>query len=153
MNKLKFLIIFLVFIFTGLTKSYANVCSVSSPTLSFGQYDARPGALNISTSTVTVTCSDMKADTPYTLTLYKSKQCFSMNHGVDVLYYQLFTSANYTTIWDDKNSISGIVKNNGGNGFDTKTVYAKIITNQIGKKSGAYNSGSDPVIINLIYTP
>jgi hypothetical protein len=33
------------------------------------------------------------------------------------------------------------------------TVYGKIIINQIGKTSGAYNSGSDPVIINLNYTP
>jgi spore coat protein U-like protein len=153
MNKLKFIIIFLVFIFISSAKSYASVCSVSSPTISFGQYDARPGALNTSTTTVTVTCSDMKTDTPYVLTLYKSKQSFSMSHGADTLYYQLFTSANYTTVWDDKNSISGIVRNNGGNGSDTRTVYGKIIINQIGKKSGAYNSGSDPVIINLIYTP
>jgi len=119
MNKLKFIIIFLVFIFISSTKSYASVCSVSSPTISFGQYDARPGALNTSTTTVTVTCSDMKTDTPYVLTLYKSKQSFSMSHGADTLYYQLFTSANYTTVWDDKNSISGIVRNNGGNGSDT----------------------------------
>lgn len=153
MNKLKFLIIFLVFIFTGLAKSYANICSVSSPTVSFGQYDTRPGALNTSTTTVTVTCSDMKADTPYTLTLYKAKQSFAMSHGADIMYYQLFTSANYTTVWDNLNSISGIVKNNGGNGSDTKTIYAKIITNQIGKSSGAYNSGSDPVMINLNYIP
>jgi spore coat protein U-like protein len=153
MNKLKFLIIFLVFIFIGTNKSDANICSVSSPTLSFGQYDARPGALNTSTATVTVTCSDMKADTPYTLTLYKSKQSFAMSHGADIMYYQLFTSANYTTVWDNLNSISGIVKNNGGNGSDTKTVYAKIITNQIGKSSGAYNSGADPVMINLNYLP
>ena len=153
MNKLKFLIIFLVLTFVASPSSYANICHVSSPILSFGQYDARPGALNTSTTTVTVTCSDMKTDTPYVLTLYKSKQSFSMSHGADTLYYQLFTSANYTTVWDDKNSISGIVKNNGGNGSDTKTIYAKIITNQIGKKSGAYNSGSDPVIINLNYLP
>jgi spore coat protein U-like protein len=153
MNKLKFLIIFLVLTFVASPSSYANICHVSSPILSFGQYDARPGALNSSTGTVTVTCSDMKADTPYTLTLYKSKQSFAMSQGTDIMYYQLFTAANYTTVWDDKNSISGVVKNNGGNGSDTKTIYAKIITNQIGKKSGAYNSGSDPVIINLNYLP
>ena len=153
MNKLKFIIIFLGFIFAASTSSYANICHVSSPVLSFGQYDARPGSLNTSTTTVTVTCSNMKADASYTLTLYKSKQTFAMSHGSDILYYQLFTSANYTTVWDDRNAISGIVKNNSGNGSDTKTVYAKIITNQISKTSGAYNSGSDPVIINLNYLP
>ena len=153
MNKLKFIIIFLVFIFISSTKSYASVCSVSSPTISFGQYDARPGALNTSTTTVTVTCSDMKTDTPYVLTLYKSKQSFSMSHGADTLYYQLFTSANYTTVWDDKNSISGIVKNNGGSGSDTRTIYGKILRNDIGARTGAINIKSDPVIVNLYYLP
>ena len=153
MNKLKFIIIFLVFIFISSAKSYASVCSVSSPTISFGQYDARPGALNTSTTTVTVTCSDMKTDTPYVLTLYKSKQSFSMSHGADTLYYQLFTSANYTTVWDDKNSISGIVRNNGGNGSDTRTIYGKILRNDIGARTGAINIKSDPVIVNLYYLP
>ena len=153
MNKLKFIIIFLVFIFISSAKSYASVCSVSSPTISFGQYDARPGALNTSTTTVTVTCSDMKTDTPYVLTLYKSKQSFSMSHGADTLYYQLFTSENHSILWDDTNTISGVVKNNGGSGSDTRTIYGKILRNDIGARTGAINIKSDPVIVNLYYLP
>jgi spore coat protein U-like protein len=151
MKKLKYFIIFLVFIFSDLNLALAHICNVSNPILSFGQYDPRPGASNTSTSTVTVTCSDMKADVPYTLTLYKSKQAFSMSKGDDVMYFQLYTSVNYSTLWDENNTISGVVKNNAGNGSDLRTVYAKIIPNQIGKKSGAYNSATDPVIITLHY--
>ena len=79
MKKLKYFIIFLVFIFSDLNLALAHICNVSNPILSFGQYDPRPGASNTSTSTVTVTCSDMKADVPYTLTLYKSK---FINHQI-----------------------------------------------------------------------
>jgi hypothetical protein len=69
------------------------------------------------------------------------------------MYYQLFTAANYATLWDDTNTISGIVKNDKGVGSDTRTVFAKILRNDIAKKTGAFNLRSDPVIINLYYLP
>jgi spore coat protein U-like protein len=134
------------------TKLLASICNVSNPLLAFGIYDARPGALNTTNSTVTVTCSDMKGDVPFNLGLVQSKQNFSMNRGADVMYYQLFTSASYSTLWSNTNLISGIVKNNGGNGVIIITIYGRIIPNQIGKKSGAYNTTYDPVIINLNYS-
>jgi spore coat protein U-like protein len=93
----------------------------------------------------------MKSDVPYSLSLIKTKQLLSMTKAGDIINYQLFTTASYTTIWDDKNVISGVVVNNAGNGSDTKTVYGKIVSNQSGIKSGAYNSAADPVIINLKY--
>ena len=50
-----------------------------------------------------------------------------MNKGTEIMYYQLFTSDNHTILWDDTNTISGIVKNNGGSGSDTRTIYGKIL--------------------------
>ena len=51
------------------------------------------------------------------------------------------------------NTISGIVKNNGGSGSDTRTIYGKILRNDIGARTGAFNVRSDPVIIDLYYLP
>ena len=161
MFKLKFLIIFFVATFNlqqaqAQQDAKANItanCSASNPSFPFITYAPGKTEANAVTANIVVTCKNMKQDIPYSLGLSKPKQLFIMNKGSEIMYYQLFTSENYTMLWDDRNTISGIVKNNGGNGSDTKTIYAKIITNQIGKKSGAYNSGSDPVIINLNYLP
>jgi spore coat protein U-like protein len=133
------------------TLVHGAICRFNNPNLAFGLYDPRPGASNTSTATITVVCSDMKSDVPYSLSLIKTKQLLSMTKGGDIINYQLFTTASYATIWDDKNVISGVVVNNAGNGSDTKTVYGKIVSNQSGIKSGAYNSAADPVIINLSY--
>jgi spore coat protein U-like protein len=147
--KFKFLIIFITSIFS--MNAEAAICRFNNPNLAFGIYDPRQGASNTSTATITVVCSDMKGDVPYSLSLVNAKQSLNMTKGGDVIQYQLFTSANYSTVWSDQNVISGVVANNAGNGSDTKTIYGKIISNQIGIKSGGYNSATDPVIINLRY--
>jgi spore coat protein U-like protein len=146
----KFLVILVILTFPTLVQ--AAICRFNNPNLAFGIYDPRPGASNTSTATITVVCSDMKSDVPYSLSLVKTKQFLTMTKGGDIINYQLFTTASYTTTWDDKNVIKGVVVNNSGNGFDTKTVYSKIIPNQSGIKSGAYTSFADPVIITLNYT-
>jgi spore coat protein U-like protein len=95
----------------------------------------------------------MKQDIPYSLGLSKPKQLFIMNKGSEIMYYQLFTSENHSILWDDTNTISGIVKNNGGSGSDTRTIYGKILRNDIGARTGAINIKSDPVRVNLYYLP
>jgi len=162
MFKLKFLIIFVAVVFLNSQQSYAQSsvkadiianCSVNSPSFPFETYKPSKTESNSITATVTVSCNKMKQDIPYSLGLSKSKQLFIMNKGTEIMYYQLFTSANFSTIWDDTNTISGIVKNNKGVGSDTRTIYAKILRNDIAKNTGAFNLRSDPVIINLYYLP
>ena len=162
MFKLKFLIIFVAVVFLNSQQSYAQSsvkadiianCSVNSPSFPFETYKPSKTESNSITATVTVSCNKMKQDIPYSLGLSKSKQLFIMNKGTEIMYYQLFTSANFSTIWDDTNTISGIVRNNKGVGSDTRTIYAKILRNDIAKKTGAFNLRSDPVIINLYYLP
>jgi spore coat protein U-like protein len=162
MFKLKFLIIFVAVVFLNSQQSYAQSsvkadiianCSVNSPSFPFETYKPSKTESNSITATVTVSCNKMKQDIPYSLGLSKSKQLFIMNKGTEIMYYQLFTSANFATIWDDTNTISGIVKNNKGVGSDTRTIYAKILRNDIAKNTGAFNLRSDPVIINLYYLP
>ena len=162
MFKLKFLIIFVAVVFLNSQQSYAQSsvkadiianCSVNSPSFPFETYKPSKTESNSITATVTVSCNKMKQDITYSLGLSKSKQLFIMNKGTEIMYYQLFTSANFATIWDDTNTISGIVKNNKGVGSDTRTIYAKILRNDIAKNTGAFNLRSDPVIINLYYLP
>jgi len=162
MFKLKFLIIFVAVVFLNPQQSFAQSsvkadivanCSVNSPSFPFETYKPSKTESNSITATVTVSCNNMKQDIPYSLSLSKPSQLFIMNKGTEIMYYQLFTAANFATLWDDTNTISGIVKNNKGVGSDTRTIYAKILRNDIAKKTGAFNLRSDPVIINLYYLP
>jgi spore coat protein U-like protein len=161
MFKLKFLIIFFLVSFSlqfakAQTPAKADLvahCSVSNPSFPFLTYAPGKSEANAVTANVIVTCTNMHNDVPYSLGLSKSKQSFIMNKGTEIIYYQLFTSEKHTTLWDDNNTISGVVKNVKGRGSDTRTIYAKIIRNDIGEKTGAFNIKSDPVIINLYYLP
>ena len=162
MFKLKFLIIFVAIVFLNSQQSYAQSsaqaeiianCTVNSPSFPFETYKPSKTESNSITATVTVSCNNMKQDITYSLSLSKPSQLFIMNKGTKIMYYQLFTAANFATLWDDTNTISGIVKNNKGVGSDTRTIYAKILRNDIAKKTGAFNLRSDPVIINLYYLP
>jgi spore coat protein U-like protein len=161
MFKLKLLIIFFVFAL-GLQQAKAQQdakaditanCSASNPNFPFLTYKSGKNEKNQVEANIVVTCKNMKQDIPYSLGLSQPKQLFIMNKGTEIMYYQLFTSENYSTLWDDTNTISGIVKNNGGSGSDTRTIYGKILRNDIGKRTGAFNIKSDPVIINLYYLP
>jgi len=161
MFKLKFLIIFFLASFSlqfakAQTPAKADLvahCSVSNPSFPFSTYAPGKSEANAVTANVVVTCTNMHNDVPYSLGLSKSKQSFIMNKGTEIIYYQLFTSEKHTTLWDDNNTISGVVKNVKGRGSDTRTIYAKIIRNDIGEKTDAFNVKSDLVIINLYYLP
>jgi len=161
MSKLKFLIIFFAVIFSlqqaqAQQDAKANItanCSASNPSFPFLTYKPGTKEANAVTANIVVTCKNMKQDIPYSLGLSKPKQLFIMNKGSEIMYYQLFTSENHSILWDDTNTISGIVKNNGGNGSDTRTIYGKILRNDIGARTGAINIKSDPVIVNLYYLP
>ena len=162
MFKLKFLIIFVAVVFLNSQQSYAQSkaqadtvanCTVNTPSFPFETYKPSKTESNSITATVTVSCNNMKQDITYSLSLSKPSQLFIMNKGTEIMYYQLFTGANFATLWDDTNTISGIVKNNKGVGSDTRTIYAKILRNDIAKKTGAFNLRSDAVIINLYYLP
>jgi spore coat protein U-like protein len=162
MPKLKFLIIFFLASIISLQQALAQTeamadikanCTVSNPSFPFITYAPGKKEANAITADIVVTCTRMTADIPYSLSVSKPKQLFIMNKGTEIMYYQLFTTSNHTLLWDDTNTITGIVKNVKGGGSDTKTIYGKILRNDIGKRTGAFNLRSDPVIIDLYYLP
>ena len=112
MFKLKFLIIFFLASFSlqfakAQTPAKADLvanCSVSNPSFPFLTYAPGKSEANAITANVVVTCTNMHNDVPYSLGLSKSKQLFIMNKGTEIMYYQLFTSENHTTLWDDSNT-------------------------------------------------
>jgi spore coat protein U-like protein len=161
MYKLKFLIIFFAVTFSlqqvqAQQDAKADIianCTASNPSFPFLTYKPGVKEANAVKADIVVTCKNMKQDIPYSLGLSKPKQLFIMNKGSEIMYYQLFTSENHSMLWDDTNTISGIVKNNSGNGSDKRTIYGKILRNDIGAKTGAINIKSDPVRVNLYYLP
>ena len=161
MFKLKSLIIFFVLALSlqqaqAQQDAKANItanCSASNPSFPFLTYAPGKTEANAITANIVVTCKNMKQDVPYSLGLSRPQQLFIMNKGTEIMYYQLFITENHSILWDDTNVISGIVKNNGGSGSDTRTIYGKILRNDIGKRTGAFNIKSDPVIVNLYYLP
>ena len=161
MFKLKFLIIFFAVTFSlqqaqAQQDAKADIianCTASNPSFPFLTYKPGVKEANAVKADIVVTCKNMKQDIPYSLGLSKPKQLFIMNKGSEIMYYQLFTSENYSILWNDTNTISGIVKNNDGNGSDKRTIYGKILRNDIGAKTGAINIKSDTVRVNLYYLP
>jgi len=100
---------------------------------------------------ITVTCSGMNSDVPYSISLANSNQ-LSMNNGQGaLLYYKLYTSANGVSVWNENNVIKGTIKNIGGYGKSVQPFYGKIINYNRLFKAGEYNSNSNLPIINLVY--
>lgn len=86
-------------------------CTVDSPTLPFGSYDAVAGAAVTTTATITVSCN--RKALPATIALdagLHSSGSFNprlmQDSGSDTLSYNLYTTASYvaTNIWGDGNA-------------------------------------------------
>lgn len=130
----------------------ASSCRIAEGRLNFGKYDNF--ALEASAKTVgeiTVVCSNMTGDVKYSLALTNNKLSISNGKG-GLLYYNLYTSANYTALWNETNLITGTVKNINGSGIDVKAIYGEVIlTNKNNMTSGEYTSHSNPPMVKLIY--
>jgi spore coat protein U-like protein len=64
----------------------------------------------------------------------------------------LYTSANYTALWNETNLITGTVKNMNGSGTDVKPMYGEVIlTNKNNMTAGEYTSHANPPMVKLIY--
>jgi spore coat protein U-like protein len=130
----------------------ASSCRIAEGRLNFGKYDNF--ALDTSAKTVgeiTVVCTNMTGDVNYSLALTNNKLSIDNGKG-GLLYYNLYTSGNYTALWNENNLITGTVKNINGNGIDTKPMYGEVILrNKNNMTAGEYTSYSNPPTVKLIY--
>jgi spore coat protein U-like protein len=104
-----------------------------------------------STGNITIVCSGMTGDIIYSLALTNPDKNLSMSNGKGgVLFYQLYTSANYVSVWSQNKVINGLIKNINGNGSDTLPFYGRIIIQQ-NTSSGNYTVFTNPPLITLTY--
>ena len=93
----------------------------------------------------------MTGDIIYSLALTNPDKNLSMSNGKGgVLFYQLYTSANYASNWSQNNVIKGLIKNINGNGSDTLPFYGRIVIRQ-NTSSGNYTVFTNPPLITLTY--
>jgi len=130
----------------------ASSCRVAEGRLNFGKYDNFSSNMNAKTvGELTIVCSNMTGDINYSLALTNNKLSIGNGKG-GLLYYNLYTSANYTALWNETNLITGTVKNINGSGIDVKAIYGEVIlTNKNNMTSGEYTSHSNPPMVKLIY--
>ncbi len=96
--------------------SYANGdCSVANATLAFGSYNPVAASPSVFSSTITVTCfATISATTtvPYTLLLSAGSGTVSNRKMVGSssnLPYNIYTTASYSTVWDNVVGVGGNV--------------------------------------------
>ena len=130
----------------------ASTCRIAEGRLNFGKYDnLGAGASAKTVGEITVICSNMTGDVNYSLALTNNKLSIANGKG-GLLYYNLYTSPNYTALWNENNLITGTVKNLNGTGTDVKAMYGEVILmNKNNMTAGEYTSNSNPPMVKLIY--
>lgn len=134
------------------SNAIASTCRVADGRLNFGKYDNLGADASAKTvGEITVVCSNMTGDVKYSLALTNNKLSIANGKG-GLLYYNLYTSPNYTALWNENNLITGTVKNVNGNGTDVKPMYGEVILrNKNNMTAGEYTSNSNPPMVKLIY--
>jgi spore coat protein U-like protein len=134
------------------SNALAASCRVAEGRLNFGKYDNLGADASAKTvGEITVICSNMTGDVKYSLALTNNKLSIANGKG-GLLYYNLYTSSNYTALWNENNLITGTVKNVNGNGTDVKPMYGEVILrNKNNMTAGEYTSNSNPPMVKLIY--
>jgi spore coat protein U domain-containing protein, fimbrial subunit CupE1/2/3/6 len=129
----------------SVTATIVKNCTVSATNLAFGNYT---GALNSSTSTVSVTCT---STTPYTVGLSAglatgaTVTSRSMQNGSALLHYSLYSNSGHTTNWG--NSSGSWVSGTGNGAAQPLTVYGQIPAAQY-VKPGSY---TDTITVSVTY--
>lgn len=112
----------------------AASCTVAATNLAFGTYSASSATPLTGTSTVNVYCT---SGTPYTLALNVGSgggtfAARDMANGVNLMSYNLYTSAAHTAVWGDGTSSTSTVAGTGAGVLTSSpnTVYGNIPVSQ-----------------------
>jgi spore coat protein U-like protein len=146
---LRSLITIILFSFLGISTAQAADCRIVDGKLNFGPLNDDKNKETV--GEITVTCSGMTSDLPFSLSLENSNQLSMDNGQGGLMYYRLYTSANGTILWNENNVIKGTIKNVGGYGKSVQPFYGRIVNYNRLSKPGEYNNKSNLPIINLVY--
>ncbi len=143
-------ILFLLFLWAG--NAQAD-CLVSATSINFGNYDVFSPTPLDSTGTISVTCTTNR-NYQVEITIGPSPNSGSFDPrqmnlvtGTDLLNYNLYTDATYTTIWGDGTGGTGIVTIRVRNTTRDTTVYGRIPPGQ-DVSVGSYSEMLTVTIIN-----
>ncbi len=143
--KLKVMCCIVVLTVLFFSSSAYAACTVSATPVSFGSYDVfSPGPLD-TTGTITIDCDD-KPPPRVTISIGQSMysggfdpRAMQLTTGSELLFYNLYTDSNRTTIWGDGSgntmTVQGKVKNKKPL---ISTVYGRVLPLQ-NVEAGAYN--------------
>jgi len=152
--KFKYLLVwtFVIFINSMSIGLASSSCRIAEGRLNFGKFDNFSSDTSTKTvGEIRVICSNMTGDVNYSLALTNTN--LSLNNGKGgLLSYKLFTTGNYTSLWNETNLITGTVRNVGGNGVDVKPIYGEVILlNKQRMTAGDYTNQSNPPLVKLLY--
>jgi spore coat protein U-like protein len=133
----------------GINTVQAADCRIVDGKLNFGPLNDVKNKITV--GEITVTCSGMTSDLPFSLSLENNNQLSMDNGQGGLMYYRLYTSANETILWNENNVIKGTIKNVGGYGKSVQPFYGRIINYNRLSKPGEYNNKSNLPVIKIIY--
>jgi len=124
-------------------------CPVSTTSANFGTYDVFSASANASTATITYRCGNADKDILITLS-QGSSPTFTprmLRNGTEVLQYNLYRDAAFSTIWGDGTSGTATytLKNPPNNQDVILTVYGRIPAQQ----DVAVGSYADGLIVTI----
>jgi spore coat protein U-like protein len=131
----------------------ANLAQVSATPLSFGNYNAASPTAATANATITVSCVNPGRDLPnFTVALstggaggYAPRR---LSSGANLLNYNIFTTAGFTSVWGDGSGGSVIVSDPGGAYSSVNfTAYGRIPVGQF-VPAGSY---TDTITVTVTY--
>ncbi|MDP9195491.1 MAG: spore coat U domain-containing protein [Pseudomonadota bacterium] len=134
----------------NVTANVSSECAVSAATLAFGTYSITASSPDDATSTITVTCTN-GTDWDVSLNgggtgLILARLMSGTGNPLNLLGYQLYTSAGRTTVWGD-GLLGSQVSGTGTGSAQSLTVYGRIPAGQ----AVASDSYTDTVTVAVTY--
>lgn len=123
-------------------------CGASSSSVAFGSYNPISPSADFANGSVTVTCSGVGLLVSYRILLSGGASGSTANRAMgNALPYNVYTSAAYTTIWDNVTGVTGgfLIALLGTSA--THTVYGRILAQQ----PAAAGNYSDSLVITVNY--
>ena len=124
-------------------------CTVSTTSANFGTYDVFSASANASTATITYRCGNADKDILITLSQGSSPTFTprTLRNGTEVLQYNLYRDAAFSTIWGDGTSGTATytLKNPPNSQDVILTVYGRIPAQQ----DVAVGSYADALIVTI----
>lgn len=127
------------------------ICTTASTGVAFGSYNPVSASPVFASGTVTVTCSGLGLLVSYRILMSGGGSgnvaSRRMNAGARLLPYNVYTSAAYTTVWDNVTGVSGGFLIGLGSTTFNHPVYGRILAQQPAP-AGSY---SDSLVITVNY--